>query len=177
MRRALFRIRIAFVLVAAGAAFTQTKDLAPIPSPILAAKKIFISNAGQESVPRLGYFTGDADHAYNQFYSAMKTWGQYELVSAPADADLIFEISFTVLPAGNNVFKGDSLGTPYVPRLKLLILDPKTHFTLWGFTEEVDWAILAGNRNKNFSQGMDNLVADLKKLTTRSAPSVASAKP
>ena len=41
----------------------------------------------------------------------MKTWGQYELVSAPTDADLVLEISFGVQAVGANVIKGDSIGT------------------------------------------------------------------
>ena len=31
---------------------------------------------------------------YNEFYAAMKSWGRYELVSSPADADMVFEIRF-----------------------------------------------------------------------------------
>jgi hypothetical protein len=75
----------------------QSKDVAPIPVQIIAARKVFISNAGQESVP--GAFSGEPDRTYNQFYGAIKNWGQYELVSAPADADLVLEISFTI-PSG-----------------------------------------------------------------------------
>ena len=138
---------------------------APIPSQILDAKKIFISNGGQEGVPRLGTFSGEPERTYNQFYAAIKDWGRYELVSAPSDADLILEVSLAV-PAG--IFKGD----PYVPRFRLLVLDPKTHFTLWAFIENVDWAILAGNRNKNFDQGMTNLVNDFEKLASQ--PMVAT---
>ena len=135
----------------------HTAARAPVPSQIVSAKKIFISNGGQESVHRLGDFDGGPERTYNQFYAAMKDWGRYELVSAPSDADLILEVRLAV-PAG--IFKGD----PYVPRFRLLVSDPKTHFTLWAFIENVDWAILAGNRNRNFDQGMTNLVNDFEKL-------------
>ena len=64
---------------------------APVPSPIAAAKKVFISNAPGTNLP--AYF-GGPDRAYNEFYAAMKGWGHYELVAAPSDADLILEISF-----------------------------------------------------------------------------------
>src|SRR5215468_6466867 len=158
-------LSLALILGACVAVIAESKNVAPIPTAIVSAKKIFISNAGQEPVPGLGNFSGDCDRTYNQFYAAVKAWGQYELVPSPAEADLIFEISFALVPGGNHVFHGDSVGAQFLPHLKLVILDPKTHFTLWAFTEHVDWAILAGNRNKNFNQGMDNLVADLKKLT------------
>ena len=67
---------------------------APIPAQILEAKKVFVANAGGDELSTDDpLFSGDPDRAYNQFYAAMKTWGKYELVSAPADADLWFEIA------------------------------------------------------------------------------------
>ena len=145
---------------------------APIPAQIVAAKKVFISNAGQDG---LGGFSGDPDRAYNQFYSAMKSWGQYELVSSPADADLVFEVSFEVQAIGASVIKGDTVGTGYAPRFRLLILDPKTHFTLWTLTEHINWARLAANRDKDFDQGLTTLVADLKRLANQSSSAGAAA--
>jgi hypothetical protein len=100
----------------------------------------------------------------------MKTWGQYELVSAPTDADLVLEMSFGVQAEGANVIKGDGIGAGYAPRFRLLILDPDTHFTLWAFTQHVQWALLAGNRDKNFDQGMTSLVNDLKKWLAQRRP-------
>jgi hypothetical protein len=138
----------------------QPKAAAPIPAQITAAKKVFISNAGQDD---LGGF-GEPDRTYNQFYSAVKSSGLYQLVSIPADADLVFEISFGVQAVGTNVIKGDSVGTPYAPSFRLVIFDPKTHFPLWTFNQHVQWAILAGNRDKNFDQGIAELVTNLKRL-------------
>jgi hypothetical protein len=65
---------------------------APVPSPIAAAKKVFISNAPGNNLPAA---FGGPDRTYNEFYAAMKGWGHYELVAAPSEADLILEISFT----------------------------------------------------------------------------------
>src|SRR5260370_14484089 len=64
---------------------------APLPAQIFTARKIFVSNAGDET---LGEFSGGPDRAYNQLYTALKGWGRYELVAVPADAALVFEISF-----------------------------------------------------------------------------------
>jgi hypothetical protein len=122
---------------------------APIPKQILTGKKVFISN---------GESTGDTEFrvsnlAYNAFYANMKNWGGYELVSAPADADLVFDPSFV-------------LGFEVLPlRLRLVILDPKTHIALWTFTEHVQpWSRESTGR-KNFDQAMAKLVDDVKKLT------------
>jgi len=139
----------------------QPKDTAPVPSQITAGKKVFISNAGQDD---LGGFSGDPDRTYNQFYSAIKTWGHYELVSTPADADLVFEVSFGVQSVGASVVKGDTVGTGYAPSFRLLILDPKTHFTLWAFTQHINWARLTANRDKDFDRGVADLITNVKKL-------------
>jgi hypothetical protein len=75
---------------------------APIPSPILTAKKIFISNAsGEVALPQ-----GTPDLAYNEFYNPMKNWGRYELVSSPSEADLVFEMRFTFVIGPTGVSQG-----------------------------------------------------------------------
>jgi hypothetical protein len=66
---------------------------APVPSPITAARKVFISNAPGNNLPPS---LGGPDRTYNEFYAAMKGWGHYQLVAAPSDADLILEISSPV---------------------------------------------------------------------------------
>jgi hypothetical protein len=86
---------------------------APIPSPIFAAKSVFISNAtGEVFLPH-----GNPDLTYNSFYEAMKSWGRYQLVSSPSDADLIFEIRFT-FANGPNTFRDPQFPWWYwIPRL------------------------------------------------------------
>jgi hypothetical protein len=125
---------------------------APIPAQVLMGKKVFISN---------GESTGDRvskvpNLTYNAFYANMKNWGRYELVPAPADADLVFDPSFV-------------LGFDGVLRLRLVIVDPKTHIALWTFIEHVQpWARESTGR-KNFDQSMAKLVEDVKKLTATDA--------
>src|SRR6266576_6551887 len=71
--------------------------LAPIPGQILTANKGFIANGGgDESRYEAASYSGGPDRAYNEFYAAIKTCGRYELVAAPGDADLVFEIRLTV---------------------------------------------------------------------------------
>lgn len=144
---------------------------APVPAPIVSAKKVFISNAGGRCSPfgREG-FNGGPNRPYSQFNVAMKGWGRYEVVAAPADADLVFEIAFTCPAAGVNVVKGDSIGASYDPQLRLVILDVKTHITLWGITEHVEPANKQSNRDKNFDRAMSQLVGDLKRLAAGTSP-------
>ena len=120
---------------------------APIPTQVPTGKRVFISNS--ESTADLIF--GVPTLTYNMLYEHMKSWGQYELVAAPADADLIFTISFVI-----------SLNQ----QLRLVVLDPTTHVVLWTLAEQVPpWTRQATGR-KNFDQTMSKLVDDIRKLTT-----------
>lgn len=149
---------------------------APIPAQILAAKKIFIANAGgEEPASEEPLFSGGVERAYNQFYAAMKTWGRYEIVSAPADADLLFEIRFTAPGVNKQAVRGEPVlfPAPYDPQFRLVIRDAKTSALLWAFTEHVEWAILKGNRDKNFDSAVAKIMNDVHKLSTPSATAPA----
>jgi hypothetical protein len=160
---------LACTFAGASAAQAQESPSAPVPAQLVTAGKIFISNAGGDIDPntrRLGEFVGLPIRPYNEFYAAMKSWGRYQIVSAPSDADLIFEISFSISLASGGA---DA-------KFHLVILDPKTHVTLWAFTEYIENAILGSNREKHFEQGMESIVADAKSLSTFSAPAPAPSK-
>jgi hypothetical protein len=150
---------------------TDAAPIAPVPAQIGAARKVFISNAGVDGTARqdLDRFAGP-DEAYNRFYSAMKSWGRYELVAAPADADLVFQIRFTA-PLTDC---GDKTGASYAPQLDLAILDARTHFRLWTITDPVEGAHLKATWERNFGAGMASLVDDIKKLTLQATTGPAA---
>jgi hypothetical protein len=157
---------LAFVLSAVPFSVSQTKttdaiEKAPVPTQIAAARKVFISYAGADSVSleTFKWISGDPDQAYNQFYAAMKNWGRYDLVPAPADADLILEIRFTTPSYSNGKISSAE------PQWGLTILDAKTRFVLWTITEPVDAAYRKPTWTKNIQRGLGNLMDRLKKLT------------
>lgn len=138
---------------------------APVPSQIGFAQKVFVSNAGGESFETVineTVFNGGPDRPYNEFYAAMKNWGRFELVSSPAEADLVLEVSWVLTDTG--------LRLPVLGQLRLVIIDPKTHITLWNLTEYVRGAILLSNRDRNFDQAMNTIVARMKGLMMPSLP-------
>jgi hypothetical protein len=162
-----FFLTIAIVGLVQTLSAQQSKGPAPgpVPAQIVAAQKVFISNAGGASLETVideTVFNGGPDRPYNEFYAAMKSWGRYDLVSSPADADLVLEISWVLSDTG--------LRLPVLGQLRLVVIDPKTHVTLWNFTEYVRGAILLGNRDKNFDQAMNTVVARMKALTAPPAP-------
>jgi hypothetical protein len=133
---------------------------APVPVQITSAKKIFISNAGVEGYSANGY-SGSPNRTYNEFYAAMKTWGQLQIVATPAEADVIFEIVQVNLPNGNAV---------PIPQLTARILDPKTRVTLWVVTVEVKVANLPTTAKKNYDVAMTEFVNQVKILVLPAAP-------
>ena len=153
VRLAAASLGIAILLPRVPALLAQA-PAAPIPSQILTAKKVFISNAGGEY--DAGIWSGGRERSYNEFYAAMKSWGRYELVSSPGDADLVFQVGLRYFTT--------------FPRFKLTVLDPKTQIALWTFVEIVPIDGSQKNRNKNFDNGIDQLVSDLKALTAQPAP-------
>jgi hypothetical protein len=61
-----------------------------------------------------------------------------------------------------------------LPQSHLLPASNKTHFILWTLTAPVQGAFRKATWLKNFDQGLNALMDDLKKL---SAPSVATGEP
>jgi hypothetical protein len=160
---------LAFVLPAVSIRPTHAQqakaaDPAPIPTQIGTAKKVFIANAGGECSPfgQTG-FTGGPNLAYNELYAAMKQWGHFTLVSAPADADLVMEIHFSC-----SVYFEENLGKVDA-QLRIVFLDPKTRTLLWAITQHSQAAILQGNRDKEFGFAMGRLVSEVKSLVLLAA--------
>ncbi len=145
---------------------------APIPAQIAASHKVFISNAGADLAAQAVFKkVGGPDEAYDGFYSAMATWKRYELVSAPADADLVFEISFNVPMHMNGGL------AVYEPQFGLRILDAKSHFLLWTLVEPVKGAFREASWKKNFEVGLNGLMGDLRKLSASAAAGNQSPAP
>jgi hypothetical protein len=162
-------LTVAILAFASVSSAQQSKGAAPAPVPpqMAAAQTVFIANAGGASLDTVidqTVFDGGPDRPYNDFYAAMKSWGRYQIVSSPASADLVFEISWVLSDTG--------LKLPVLGQLRLLIIDPKTHVTLWNITEYVRGALLLGNRDKNFVSAMNTVVSRVKPLAspTSTAP-------
>jgi hypothetical protein len=159
---------------------TKAVAAAPIPPQILAAKRVFIANAGGEQPwPSDEQFSGGTDRAYNQFYAGVKAWGRYQLVATPDAADLLLEIQFLCPAAlGANEQAGDSLvGRRFDPHFRLVIREARTNSLLWTFSERAQWALTRGNRDKNFDQTLSLMISDLQGLVSGAPEAADSPRP
>jgi hypothetical protein len=158
IRLAIASLGLAMMLPASVSLFAQAANVAPaapLPSQILTAKKVFIANIGEDSNLRI--WGGGQDRTYNEFYAALKSCGRYELVTVPANSDLIMEVEAV----------SDSIDWHF----KLVLLDPKTQTPLWTIYEPIKRAGLQKNRDKNNSDTINKLVDDLTALTAQPASS------
>lgn len=175
----IFMLSLVVAIAAlSGSAFAAEKKgvpAAPVPAQILAAKKIFIANAGGDQMSEdEPIFTGGPDRAYNQFYAAMKSWGRFEIVGSPAEADLLIEVKQEVLTV---VLRGGAGGSA-TPMFGLKIRDAKTLALLWGFQVHGKFGLGQGSSDKYFDQAVDQLVSDLRMLVEPSAaPATGASQP
>jgi hypothetical protein len=145
----------------------SAQGLPPIPTQIPAAKKVFLANAGSdERTPDDPEFSGGTERAFNEFYAAVKAKGRYAVVAAPADADLLLEIRFTIYPPQPFANRNTATGPHDDPQFRLELRDPKTNALLWTFIEHVQPALLQGNHDKNFDQALGRIVSDLQRLSS-----------
>ena len=143
--------------------------MAPVPPLLLSAKKIFISNAGADSGLFPHPFTGDPDRAYNEFYLNIESWGHYQVVASPAEADLVFELQLTAPNGPSNANKQNGASDP-LPMFRLVIYDRPTHYVLWALTESIEPAAKQKTHDHNFDEALSTLLLDAGRLT-KSLPS------
>jgi hypothetical protein len=105
-------------------------------------------------------FTGGPDRAYNTFYGEIERANRYQLVSSPAQADLIFEIG-AVAPA---VYGGHDT-VDYNPQLVLSIRDPRTSAVLWTTRANVRVFGRQKSRDRQFDQCVAVLIDKLGQVT------------
>ena len=161
------RLAIAFALTLVAFTFAASVQaqqnaqpfVAPIPPQIVSAKTVFLSNAGLAPDPRDRILASGKTVTlpFSQFYSAMQTWGRYQIVDSPSAADLVFEFSLT----SNYSWCTDPQNCQ-AALVEVVIYDAKTHFRLWTFDEPIFKAMLNSNFTKNINQAMSEMMADLK---------------
>jgi len=164
----VLRSVVCLVSLTATVALAQRPSLppGPIPPALAAAKRIFISNAGADSGLFPEPFSGDTDRGYTQFFAALKTTGQFDLVADPSDADLVLELQL-IAPNGPSSGNKQNGASDPVPMFRLKIYDRKTHYILWTLTESIEVALLQKTHDRNFDQALSNILLDFQQLTEK----------
>ena len=131
---------------------------APVPTPLMEGRKAFIAYEMGDITAFPSSYSGGPERAYSEFYADMKSWGRFELVLDPKDADVVFAVRFVDPPA---IAK---------PQIRIGITDAKTGAPLWGFVEQIDFAFRKRNRDVAFSETVQQLVSDVQTLLAPPPP-------
>ncbi|MGD0942164.1 MAG: hypothetical protein ABR905_20925 [Terracidiphilus sp.] len=142
----------------------------PIPPAVRSAQKLFVSNAGADSGLFPQPFSGDPNRPYNQFYTALKATGQFQLVSDPGDADLVLELQLTAPNGPSNGSKINGASDP-LPMFRLVVYDRKSHYVLWALTESIEAEIGQKAHDGTFDAALTALLGDFELLTGKTPAS------
>ncbi|HET9282563.1 MAG TPA: hypothetical protein VFR24_11440 [Candidatus Angelobacter sp.] len=134
----------------------HNQPMAPVPSRIGLAQKVYIHNRGVTDDPG-GRYTGGNAALYDQLAAELKSWGRYQIVPA-SEADLVLDISFSA-PSTCQLLAQ--------PQLQLYVRDARTDTALWAFSTPVGRALRAATARKNFALDMAALVRDLREVAER----------
>ena len=134
---------------------------APAPAQIAAAHTIFLNNAGADA-----NFPLSGEESYNDVYAALQAWNHYQLVSTPAQADLILQLR-GIAPITDIV--GDRGGTYSLtsPAFQLIFKDRKTGTALWTITSPVTIVGKKEVRDRWTSLAITNLISRIKVLANQ----------
>ncbi|HKF20058.1 MAG TPA: hypothetical protein VKE93_00740 [Candidatus Angelobacter sp.] len=143
----------------AAPASASSAAVVPAPSQPKALLKVFISNLPSEEEPGI---SDSAVKTYDSFYAAMKRAGQYELVSDPAQADLLFQLIYA--RPWHCVMGFGTIEDPtryreteeFDPAIAVTALDRKTHALL--ATHDTDLKQKQKTWDKNFEKAIETLV-------------------
>lgn len=170
MSRTALRFIPVFVLLTCGSAsFAGSNQLssaakginianAPVPTPLVSAKKVFISFDLGDVLAFPSVYSAGARARLQRVLRRHEAVGHYELVLDPQNADLIFSIRFV---------EGGGLAWP---QIRLAISDAKTRAILWGFVEQVNGAVFKKHRDQAFSNAVMWLANDVQELLAPGSP-------
>jgi hypothetical protein len=127
------------------------------PSTLIAqAHTVYLANTGGDP-----NFPLDQTIAYQKIYTALQSWGRFQLVGSPAQADLVFNLYSESPVAG--YYRADHVTSPlYSPAFELTIVDPKTNQPVWTIDSPVNLAGSGKTYDGWVSVAIMNLVSRVK---------------
>jgi hypothetical protein len=129
-------------------------------SRLLSAKNIYIADDGADQ-----HFPGSSYEAAHAFAASLRTWGRYNLVSTPAQADVVLQIR-SGIHTSYVADTDDNYGSyVYHPYFRLTIAEPDTLDPLWVITVPVLTGRRKGDKADLFNVSAGTLTSQLKLLT------------
>jgi hypothetical protein len=164
-----------FALVAPAQDKMTRKNIpgAPLPAAVANAKKVFLLN-GQTTAQ---YLTKNGNAlAFDTLYADVKSWGKYELVDSPKDADIVIELQYRPYSEGARSFGVYNPSTHTVQTrsveeigadFALVLYEVKSKEQLWSVSDSCGVARRVKNQQKEVIKSIGRLVEALKARTTQ----------
>lgn len=141
---------------------------APLPKEVTNAKKIFILK-GVGATART--VAGGYDLAFDAFYAEIKKWGHFDIVASPDEADLVFEVSYTVENGGTRVWSSTDTSTGATQvhsaqvvsaQLTAVIYDARNKTPLWSSAVVPGMAFFKASQEKEMIKAGDKLASNIE---------------
>jgi hypothetical protein len=143
---------------AIGAEAVSALPAAPVPIQVLSAKKVFLSNLGADAEATVAFlYIANPDAAYNGFFAAMKSLGQYDVTATPGESDLIMEFRVTAAQLTSG------LVIQRLTYLNLNVVDTKSHYVLWTLRSPLH---VTKQIDEDVKVSVATLINSMKSLTT-----------
>jgi bifunctional ADP-heptose synthase (sugar kinase/adenylyltransferase) len=164
-RSAVMLISLSLLSQSAFAANKKVAPEAPMPALIVRSHKVFLANAGGSTL------------AFDEFYAQIKSWGRYQLVGSPSEAEIVLELTYAVVDQGEHVWSSTSAysGKTRVHsaretsrELQLSIYDAKNKDLLWATTDNPR-ARFGNHQEEELVRSADRLSGDLR-IRVEAAP-------
>lgn len=136
---------------------------------IVSAHRVFLSNAGSDP-----NFPIDPTTSYNDVSAALQSWGRFQLVNSPEQADLIFQLH-GVAPITDVTGGRGGVYSVTSPAFQLTFVDPKTNINLWTITSPVNLAGRGQTLERWTSLSIANLISRIKVLSNEPLSDVETA--
>jgi hypothetical protein len=159
------------VVVAQSTKSRKNIPQAPLPPAVVHAKKAFLLN-GQTTAQ---YLTKNGNTlAFDTLYADVKSWGKYELVDSPKDADIVIELQYRPYSEGSRSYGVYNQTTNTVQShdvttvgadFALVIYESNSKEQLWSASDACGLARTVKNQQKEVIKSVDRLVEGLKART------------
>jgi hypothetical protein len=143
------------LLVGIANAAPPSSGRAPLPAPLLSARKAYLANGGLDAGSLVASNGRMTDLPYDRIYTALQTWGRYDLVTNPADSEVVLEFRVESAPE-----RGGALFL-YRTFLSATVYDTRSRFVLWTIK-----APMRTFRAQDVDLAIADVVSSLKTLVT-----------
>lgn len=171
-RKLLSRAVAAFFLLSLACSALAQNEPAKPPAPkplsptarLMAAKTVFLKNAGGSDVP------------FNVISDGLQGWGRFQTVNSPALADIVIEV--TSPTTGNGISVSSTTRTDAqtsqpaqstttsrelsISHINVIVYDAKSKVSLWSATETPRGALREKDRQNNIVEAAQRIVTKFR---------------